>query len=255
MAARTLGEAWLLLARTPGGPFLRYVDVTPRHQSVKEFSPKDRSIDRPSPTGDTVRDRRRPEGDGRGGQREGHTRGTGSTACPRPRHRRGVGGDGGAQRDHRRGRRRRRLHDARQRGGSARGRARPGPHGRDRRRPPPRGRKGASVRRLPPPERERRAHRARVGEGVRAAHEPHRPHQHPQRRRGPRRPHRSRDPAPSQGRGLLEPSRRRGDLGRHAERRERHARARRARAGRPRRCPPGSGRGGKRRRRDRDDLP
>ena len=112
-------------------------------------------------------------------------------ACTRPRHRHRAWAARSAQRHHRR---RRASASATRRSSRRRTpgrRDRAGPDRRHRRRAPrrrPVDRTG--LRRLPSPERQRRADRARVDPRIRAARRRHRPDQHAQRRRRPRRSHR-----------------------------------------------------------------
>ena len=160
------------------------------------------------------------------------------------------------QRHHRRRGRDRRPHDPHRGRRTARRRPGPGPHRRHRRLPArtrlaPR----AGLRRLPPPQRQRRADRARVGPRVGHADLADRHHQHAQRRHRPGRARgRVRGRQSVKRRDLVAAGRRR-DVRRRAQRHQRLPRPRRAPPRRARGGDRRAGRGGRRRRRDRDDLP
>ena len=87
------------------------------------------------------------------------------------------------------------------------------------------------------------------------ARRPDRDHQHPQRRRRPRRPGRQRDRASTGGRRPVVAARRRGDVGRAAQRHRRPPRPARARRRGDRRRRGRPGHPGQRRGRDRHGLP
>ena len=111
------------------------------------------------------------------------------------------------------------------------------------------------LRRQPSPQRQRRADRARVDPRGRPSDRADRDHEHPQRRRRPRRDHPDCRPDTAVRDVVLGAAGRRRDVGRPAQRHRRLPRddgpRRRGAGGGPGRCR----RGGQRRRRDRDGLP
>ena len=119
----------------------------------------------------------------------------------------------------------------------------PGPHRRHGDRAARRHRREPVVRRLPPAQRQRRAHRPGVDPRVRPAHHADRDHEHAQRRRRPRRDRRRRRAGAAPDVSVLEPAGRRRDLRRRAERHQRVPRQpgapvrRRWSPRRPARCP------------------